>query len=120
MTRAHPQQTRRPVAPAGLTPRGRGRRLWRATIHDYDLTPPETILLGEICRIVDRLGALEVALTGEPAVVRGSTGQPKAHPILGEIRAQQTTLARLVDSLHIDTDEPNLTGLLTHWDREHA
>jgi hypothetical protein len=112
--------TRRPAPPPGLSRRGPGRRLWFATIRDYELTPPERVLLGEICRVLDRIGALVAELDGQPTIVRGSTGQPKINPILAEVRAHQGLLGRLIDSLHIDTDEAALAGLLTSWDRADA
>jgi hypothetical protein len=111
--------TRRPAAPPGLS--RPGRRLWRTTVADYEVTPPELVVLGEMCRIVDRIGALEAELDGQPTIVRGSTGQPKINPILAELRSQQLVLARLVDTLHLAEDEPiTAADVVRRWSRTDA
>lgn len=89
--------TRRP--PSGLGPSGRA--LWRDIHRDYGLAPHETAILVQCCRVADRLDAIEQELTGADLVVTGSTGQPKAHPLLAEQRAQMRVLESLSRALSI-------------------
>lgn len=79
--------------PAGL--KARGRSVWREITAVYVLDPAETALLVELCRTVDELDRLTAAMAEESPVVEGSTGQPKAHPLLGEIRLHR----KLAESL---------------------
>ena len=80
-------------APAGLGEAGRA--LWREVNREFGLAPHERAILVQCCRVVDRLDAIETELTGVELTVLGSTGQPKAHPLLAEWRAQ----ARVLESL---------------------
>ena len=85
---------RAPSAPSGL---GRsGRALWREVNAEFGLAAHESAILVQCCRVVDRLDALQGELAAAGSLtVTGSTGQPKAHPLLAEWRAQ----ARLLESL---------------------
>ena len=86
-------------APAGL---GRsGRALWRAIHAEFGLAPHETAILTQVCRIVDRLDAIEAELAGAELTVTGSTGQPRAHPMLAEWRHQARVLESLSRALSI-------------------
>jgi hypothetical protein len=86
-------------APAGL---GRsGRALWRDIMAEFGLSPHERAILVQVCRIVDRLDAIEAELAGAELTVTGSTGQPRAHPLLGEQRAQMRVLESLSRALSI-------------------
>ena len=64
----------------------RGKALWRGVIGAYVLDPAETALLHELCRTADELDALTAAMADQSPVVAGSQGQPRAHPLLAEIR----------------------------------
>jgi hypothetical protein len=86
--------------PAGLGPSGRA--LWRDINREYGLAPHEAAILVQCCRVVDRLDVIEAELGGAGAlVVAGSTGQPKAHPMLAEWRAQARVLESLSRALSI-------------------
>jgi hypothetical protein len=85
--------------PAGLGKGGRG--LWRAVHDQFGLAPHEEAILVQVCRCVDRLDAIETELADSPLTVRGSTGQPKAHPLLAEWRAQARVLESLSRALSI-------------------
>jgi hypothetical protein len=88
--------------PAGL---GRsGRALWRAVHAEFGLAPHERAILVQCCRVVDRLDAIEAELAGAPLTVPGSTGQPKAHPLLAEWRMQARVLESLSRALSIPLD----------------
>src|SRR5215469_6021157 len=80
-------------APSGL--QAAGRRLWREANASYEFAAHESAILVQCCRVVDRLDAIQDELTGAPLTDEGSTGQPKANPLLAESRAQ----ARLLESL---------------------
>ncbi len=85
--------------PVGL---GRsGRALWRAVHAEFGLAPHERAILVQCCRVVDRLDVIEAELAGVPLTVAGSTGQPKAHPLLAEWRAQARVLESLSRALSI-------------------
>jgi hypothetical protein len=85
--------------PASLRPSGRA--LWRGIMRDYGLAPHEQAILLQCCRVADRLDQIETELADASLVVEGSTGQPKAHPLLAEWRAQARVLESLSRALSI-------------------
>jgi hypothetical protein len=92
------------MPPSGL--RAPGRRLWTAVAGLYVLTPAELAMLGEACRTADEVDRLERAVRALPElVVSGSTGQPKAHPLLAEVRAHRQLLERLTSALNLPDDD---------------
>jgi hypothetical protein len=85
--------------PAGL---GRsGRALWRQINAEFGMAAHERAILVQCCRVVDRLDQIEAELAGAPLTVPGSTGQPKANPLLAEWRAQARVLESLSRALSI-------------------
>src|SRR5215472_14366890 len=86
-------------APSGLGKAGR--RLWHEINDEFGLAPHEAAILVQCCRVVDRLDAIEAELSGAALTVEGSTGQPKAHPLLAEWRAQARVLESLSRALSI-------------------
>jgi hypothetical protein len=68
---------------------------------EFGLAPHEAAVLIQVCRIVDRLDAIEAELAGAPLTVEGSTGQPRAHPLLAEWRHQARVLESLSRALSI-------------------
>jgi len=61
----------------------------------YVLTPAEMAMLAEACRTTDELDRLETAVRQlSDLVAAGSTGQPKAHPLLEEVRRHRVLLER--------------------------
>ena len=86
-------------APAGLGKAGRA--LWRDINAEFGLAPHEAAILVQCCRVVDRLDAIEAELSGAPLTVTGSTGQPRAHPLLAEWRMQARVLESLSRALSI-------------------
>jgi hypothetical protein len=90
--------------PTGLkTP---GRRLWLSVADRYVLTASEQEMLGQAARTADELDRLERAVRALPElVVSGSTGQPKAHPLLEEVRRHRLLLERLCTALCLPNDD---------------
>ena len=86
-------------APAGLGKAGRA--LWREVNDVYGLAPHESAILVQCCRVVDRLDQIEGELSAAPLTVLGSTGQPRAHPLLAEWRHQARVLESLSRALSI-------------------
>jgi hypothetical protein len=90
-------------APAGLGTAGR--RLWRAAVAAFEFSGPELEVLRTLCTTVDELARIETGLSETNSlIVRGSTGQPRAHPLLEEARRHRAIVARLVAAL--DLPEP--------------
>lgn len=91
-----------PRSPAGL--KARGRRFWRETVTEHELTTPELALLEEICRTIDDIDLLHTAVREDGATVAGSKGQTRAHPALVELRHQRQVLGRLVSQLGLEDE----------------
>jgi hypothetical protein len=95
--------------PAGL--KAPGKRLWFAVAGLYVLTPAELANLAEACRTCEELDRLEKAVRQLPDLtVAGSTGQPRAHPLLEEVRRHRLLLERLTGALNLP-DEDEEVGL---------
>ena len=96
---------RAPNAPAGLTVRGRGRRLWREMHAEFDFStdPHRLILLEDLCRTVDLIDRLQEKIDelGDDIRVTGSMKQPVSAPEFAEIRSQRTVAASLIKALAI-------------------
>ncbi len=94
-------------APRGLGVRGR--RFWKLTVDNYELTDTELSLLIEVCRLMDECEALREAIDEQGTTVAGSAGQPRVHPAVGELRAHRLALGRLLSQLALpDEDEGTL------------
>jgi hypothetical protein len=76
-----------------------GLRLWRSILAAYELSPAETELLRQACRTADLLDRLDAELLDEPLTVTGSTGQPRANPLLASSAEQRRTLEGLMRDL---------------------
>ena len=91
-------------SPSGL--KAPGRKLWLSVIGRYVLTAAEVEMLGQACRTADELDRLERAVRQlSELTVRGSTGQPKAHPLLEEVRRHRVLLERLTGALCLPDDD---------------
>ena len=88
-----------------------GKRLWTAVTGAYILTPAELATLTQACYTADELDRLERAVRALPELTtRGSTGQLKPHPLLGEVRAHRALLQRLMEGLNLP-DQGQKIGL---------
>jgi hypothetical protein len=86
-------------APSGLGTAGKA--LWREVNAEFGLAPHESAILVQVCRVIDRLDAIEAELADGPLLVAGSTGQPRANPLLAEWRHQARVLESLSRALSI-------------------
>ena len=98
---------RKPTAPPDLSVRGRA--FWRSTLGAFELSEVELELLKECCRLLDECETLRDAVDKEGVTVAGSTGQPRVHPALAELRQHRLALGRLLAQLSLpDLDESAL------------
>src|SRR5215203_3550131 len=85
-----------------------GAYLWKSVVEVYVLTPAELAMLEQACRTADELQRLEAAVRALPELTsKGSAGQLRPHPLLGEVRAHRQLLERLTTSLclpNVDQD----------------
>jgi hypothetical protein len=86
-------------APAGLDKAGRA--LWRSVTAVYELSPAELATLAQAARVVDVLARADAELAGADLTVTGSTGQPRAHPLLSATADQRRVLDALLRSLSL-------------------
>ena len=94
---------KRPRTPPGLA--ARGRRFWRDTVAEFDLSGAELHLLQEACRTLDDLDRLAGMVEQYGPTVTGSQGQPVCNPALTEARGQRLALHRLVSALALPDDD---------------
>ncbi len=113
-----------PTAPRGLE--AEGRRFWRSVTAEFELDVKEAVLLDTACRLIDDLARLQKALGGEPTIVKGSTGQARAHPLLAEMRAHRLALEKVLSALklpaepaaQLDTSSAARKAARARWSRK--
>jgi hypothetical protein len=86
------------LAPAGLSKTGRD--LWRRLTKHLEFDAQEVLVLGEACRIADRLDSLDAVIRRDGPTL--PDGRPL--PALMEARQQAITLSRLIASLRLPED----------------
>lgn len=84
--------------------KARGKTLWHSVIGKYALDPAESALLHELCRTADELDALTAVMADQSPVVEGSQGQPRANPLLAEIRLHRKLAETLANSLALPVE----------------
>ena len=84
-----------------------GKALWSDVTSKYDLRVDELSVLEHACKTADMIATLDKAWDdlGKPFITRGSMGQDVIHPLIGERRAQQSQMAKLLGQLKLP-DEP--------------
>ena len=85
-------------APAGL--KGPGKRLWASVVAEFELAEHEQAQLAEACFVRDRIGQLRRQVDVDGLMIASSQGA-RLHPGVGEIRAQQLALARILATLNV-------------------
>lgn len=78
-----------------------GLGLWVSVVEKYDLRPDELRVLEHAAREQSLIAKMQTALDKAPMTVKGSTGQPVVHPLVGEIRQHRSTLGRLLGQLKL-------------------
>lgn len=91
-------------APAELA--AAGRSLWSSIAGKYELRPDEEATLLGAARAADMVAALREAWvdSGKPMLTKGSMGQDVIHPLIGELRAQESQKAALLARLKLPDD----------------
>src|SRR5262245_48852979 len=83
--------------PAGLGPAGRS--FWRSVVAVYELSAVERVMLGQAASVVALLASAGSGVADGALTVVGSTGQPRAHPLLAASAVQRGVLDVLVRAL---------------------
>lgn len=100
----------RSSVPKGL--HAAGRRLWSATLKDYELAEHERVLLEAACRTADTCAALAAAADTHDGL---TAPDGKVWPELIELRQQRIVLGRLLVALRVPIGEsdavPQYRGL---------
>lgn len=78
-----------------------GTELWNDVCGERKLSSAHQQLLLNICRIADRLNALDDELAGRPLVVENHQGTEMPNPLLTEHRMQLATMSQLMHRLGI-------------------
>ena len=84
-------------APKGLGPGGR--KFWRSVLSQYELSPPELLILERCCRLLDRLARIDFIVMNSAPAVKGSRDNLIKNPAYVEARECERTLDILVRSL---------------------
>lgn len=82
----------------------RGRELWDEVQSRYVLDRHDENILVEVCRVLDVIDALNESIAEHGVMVVGSQGQLVMNSAVGELRQQQTSFARLLPLLNLDSD----------------
>lgn len=107
----------KPKPPASLE--AAGKAFWGEVISKYDLRVDELAVLESACKTADMIATLdkEWDALGKPFLTRGSMGQDVIHPLIGERRAQQSQLAKLLGQLKLPDDPANPAGATPNQQR---
>jgi len=99
-------------SPAGL---GRvGAAFWRKVVADYAPSLAEADRLLMLCRLKDRIAAEAAIIAAEGLTVAGAAGQPRPHPMLSQLRADERLADQLLARLDlVDDDGESLSDGLT-------
>lgn len=83
-----------------------GKALWSSVVAKYELRVDEYAVLEAACKTADMIATLdkEWDALGKPFMTRGSMGQDVIHPLIGERRAQQAQIAKLLGQLKLPDD----------------
>lgn len=103
MPESPPEAPREPVEPVGLSERAAG--WWRVCVAEFDLSDAEVELLGEAAWTITEIDGLRRVLERDGLSVLGSTGQPRVHPAVNEIRQHRMALARLVKAIDLPAED---------------
>lgn len=86
--------------PVGLMSGGHGQKLWKDLTARIEFTDVELRFLSSACFTLDRIQRERKAI-GDQLILKGSQGQPVAHPLLRELRADEKHFAELMAKIDI-------------------
>ena len=89
--------------PEGLG--GRGQSFYDLARSTWELDRPETELLNQICRLLDRADELRTEIARRGILVTTSQGNVKTNPACGEERQVSLTLGRLLAQLALPDED---------------
>jgi hypothetical protein len=81
------------------------REAWLAGVED-EIPPEDRALLDATCELMDRIAAMKAKVEEDGLTVFGSMQQPRAHPLLAEVRQAEVALARMLESLRPEDEAP--------------
>ena len=81
-----------------------GRKLWREMTAQFEFHSAELALLHQLAATTDEISSLKAALTETKPVVKGSRGQPRANPLLAELRNHRKLADQLTVALALPTE----------------
>lgn len=89
-----------------------GKALWADVVKKYDLRADELSVLLAACKTADRIAMLEKEHEnlGRPFLTRGSMGQDVIHPLIAEMRAQESHQAGLLAKLKLPDEVEGATN----------
>lgn len=96
-----------------------GAALWQSIAGKYELRPDEAATLLGAARAADMIESLRGAweADGRPMLTKGSMGQDVIHPLIGELRTQESQKASLLARLKLPDDA---TGVEANQNRAAA
>jgi hypothetical protein len=71
---------------------------------EFELSPAEDELARGAAGCLDHVAQLRELLEADGLIALGSKGQPRAHPALGEVRAELLLYTRLIHDLALPAD----------------
>lgn len=98
------EQRPKNVQPKGV-PVSRGEAFKRAATAGYELSDSELQLLAEVGALMDEIDGLAAAVAADGITVSGSTGQPRVHPAVGELRQHRLALGRMLAQLSLPDEQ---------------
>lgn len=78
-----------------------GRQLWASVTAGVKLGPGQDRILLDACREADLIDAMVTEQDSSPLLVKGSTGQLVAAPLVSELRQHRAALSALLKALRL-------------------
>lgn len=99
-----------------------GKELWESIAGTYELRPDERSTLLGAARAADMIAALRKAWddSGRPMLTTGSMHQDVIHPLIGELRTQESQKAALLAKLKLPDESGEDTSVNQNRDAANA
>ena len=99
-------KAKKPAADGTLS--AEAQALGEALRRDYAIEDPAGIaLIGQLMASFDAIRACEATIRRDGWTVRGSRGQPVAHPLATVLEGSRRSFLAIVRTLRLDISEPN-------------